>query len=87
MAELKKYDKSLFAKPRWLVLNKTDLIPDGAARAQKVADFVRRLRWKGRVFTISAISGEGCRKLCQEIGEYLAEQRQQTQQQEQEQQA
>ena len=87
VAELKKYDKSLFAKPRWLVLNKTDLIPDGAARAQKVADFVRRLRWKGRVFTISAISGEGCRKLCQEIGEYLAEQRQQTQQQEQEQQA
>ncbi len=76
VAELKKYDKSLFAKPRWLVLNKTDLIPDGAARAQKVADFVRRLRWKGRVFTISAISGEGCRKLCQEIGEYLAAQRQ-----------
>ena len=87
VAELKKYDKSLFAKPRWLVLNKTDLIPDDAVRAQKVADFVRRLRWKGRVFTISAMSGQGCRKLCQEIGEYLAGQRQQTQQQEQEQQA
>ena len=83
VAELKKYDKALFAKPRWLVLNKADLIPDDAVRMQKVADFVRRLRWKGRVFTISAMSGQGCRKLCQEIGEYLAGKRQQTQEQEQ----
>src|SRR5947207_8492574 len=41
--ELKKYDASLYAKPRWLVFNKIDLADDAEARAQKI---VRALRWK-----------------------------------------
>ena len=75
VAELKKYDKALYAKPRWLVLNKVDLIPSAAELDGRVKEVVRRLRWKGPVFTISAISGDGCRSLCREIGEYLAQQR------------
>ena len=75
VAELRKYDKALHAKPRWLVLNKIDLIPSGADRERRVKDFVRRLRWKGRVFTISAMSGDGCRNLCREVGDYLAQRR------------
>jgi GTP-binding protein len=71
VAELKKYDRSLHAKPRWLVLNKLDLVADPAERQKRVADFVRRLRWKGPVFSVSAINGEGCRDLCRRIGEYL----------------
>ena len=60
--ELKKYDEALYRKPRWLVLNKTDLI--GAdARAQRIADFVRDYGWDGPVFAISAISGEGTQPL------------------------
>jgi GTP-binding protein len=70
-AELKKYDAGLYAKPRWLVLNKTDLIADPKERAARIADVVKRLRWKGPVFAVSAIKGDGCRDLTRHIGEYL----------------
>ncbi len=68
--ELKKYDPGLHAKPRWLVLNKIDLLPDDQ-REQAVAEFVRRFRWKGPVFAIAAVSGEGCRPLTFAIMEHL----------------
>ncbi|MDB5806701.1 MAG: obgE, partial [Betaproteobacteria bacterium] len=71
VGELKKYDAELYAKPRWLVLNKLDLIPDEAERKKRVADVVRRLRFKGPVYSISAMKGDGTRELCREIGEYL----------------
>ena len=77
VAELKKYDKALHAKPRWLVLNKTDLIGSGAERDSRVKEFVRRLRWKGPVYTISAMTGEGCRNLCRVVGEFLDARRKQ----------
>src|SRR6187402_830131 len=47
--ELKKYDPALYAKPRWLVLNKLDMVP-ADERAALVKDFVKRLRFKGPVF-------------------------------------
>ena len=75
VGELKKYDRSLHAKPRWLVLNKLDLIADPAERKRRVDDLVRRLRWKGPVFSVAAINGEGCRDLCRRIGDYLEAQR------------
>jgi GTP-binding protein len=62
VAELKKYDAALYRKPRWLVLNKIDLVPE-EERAGVIAEFVRRYRWKGPVFAIAAVSGEGCRPL------------------------
>ena len=77
VAELKKYDKALHAKPRWLVLNKTDLIGSAAERDSRVKEFVRRLRWKGPVYTISAMTGEGCRNLCRVAGEFLDAKRKQ----------
>ena len=64
VAELKKYDKTLHAKPRWLVLNKLDMVPQ-AERDARVRDFVRRLRWKGPVFQISALTREGWEPLIQ----------------------
>ena len=64
VAELKKYDPALHAKPRWLVLNKLDMVPV-EERAARVKDFVRRLRWKGPVFEISALTREGCEPLIQ----------------------
>ncbi len=60
VAELKKYDPGLHAKPRWLVLNKIDMIPHDE-RAARVKDFVRRLRWKGPVFEISGADARGLR--------------------------
>jgi GTP-binding protein len=76
VAELKKYDPALHAKPRWLVLNKFDMVPV-EERAALVKDFVKRFRWKGPVFEISALTRDGCEDLIKEIYEYLAIQRQQ----------
>jgi GTP-binding protein len=58
--ELRKYDESLYRKPRWLVFNKADTAPDVDARIQAA---LRTLRWKGPWFKISALSGAGCREL------------------------
>jgi GTPase len=69
--ELKKYDQALFDKPRWLVLNKLDMVPT-EERATKVKDFVKRYRWKGPVFEISALTGEGTRELCYAIYKHVA---------------
>jgi len=68
--ELKKYDEDLYNKPRWLVLNKTDMVQDSA---QVVKKFVKDYGWKGRVFAISAISGEGCKELTYAIMDHLDE--------------
>jgi GTPase len=72
--ELKKYSKSLAAKPRWLVLNKSDLLPPAEAK-QRAAEILRRLRYKGRHFLISGATGEGTRELVQEVMRFLEETR------------
>lgn len=73
--ELKKYDESLFDKPRWLVLNKLDMVPEEERKA-RVKDFIKRFGWKGPVFEISALTREGCSELVTEIYDYIALQRQ-----------
>lgn len=68
--ELQKYDETLYQKPRWLVLNKTDMIaPD--KREQICQQFVTKLGWTGPYFLISALTGEGCKHLTYAIMEYL----------------
>jgi GTP-binding protein len=74
--ELQKYDETLYEKPRWLVLNKLDVVPEDE-RKTRVKNFVKRFGWKGPVFEISALTREGCEDLINAIYEYLAEQRQQ----------
>ena len=66
MAELKKYDPALHAKPRWIVLNKLDMVPPDE-RVARVKEFVRRLRWKGPVFEISALTRAGCEPLIRAV--------------------
>ncbi len=61
--ELRKYDPELADKPRWLVLNKIDMIAP-AERDAKVADFVQRFAWSGPVYTISGLTHEGTQALC-----------------------
>jgi GTPase len=68
--ELERYDPALAEKPRWLVLNKLDLI-DEDERAERVAAFVKSYRWKGPVFAITAIDGSGCRELVFAIQAWL----------------
>ena len=71
VGELKKYDSALYDKPRWLVLNKLDMVP-ADEREQRVKDFVKRLRFKGPVFEISALTREGLRALVHAIYQHVA---------------
>ena len=73
--ELQKYDESLYDKPRWLVLNKLDMVPEGE-RKKRVKDFVKKFGWKGPAYEISALTHDGCQELVQDIYNYLAEQKQ-----------
>ncbi|MCC7059545.1 MAG: 50S ribosome-binding GTPase, partial [Burkholderiaceae bacterium] len=75
--ELRKYDPGLADKPRWLVLNKIDMVAP-AQRDARVDEFVKRYRGRGRnalpldrVFRISALTHEGCEALCLAVNEYL----------------
>jgi GTP-binding protein len=70
-AELKKFDPELYAKPRWLVLNKLDMVP-AEERESRVKDIVKRLKHKGPVFEISALTREGCELLVQKIYAHIA---------------
>jgi GTPase len=71
VAELKKYDIALYKKPRWLVLNKIDMVPP-AERELRVKDFVKRFKWKGPVFQISALTHEGCGPLTEAVYRHIA---------------
>ena len=83
--ELRKYDDELHNKPRWLVLNKLDLIPE-EERAERVEAFLQAYGWEGvkehdpyapfdpnepRWFAIAGLTGEGCQKLTYAIQAYL----------------
>ena len=70
VAELKKYDAKLYDKPRWLVLNKLDMVP-ADEREARVKDFIKRMRYKGPVFQISALTREGCEPLIKEIYKHI----------------
>ena len=72
-AELKKYDQALYEKPRWLVLNKIDMIPV-EERATRVKDFVKRFKYKGPVFEISALTREGVQPLIQSAYQHIKSQ-------------
>jgi GTP-binding protein len=75
VGELQKYDAELYNKPRWLVLNKLDMVP-AEERAARVKDFVKRFKWKGPVFEISALTREGCEVLIRTIYKHVHEQQQ-----------
>jgi GTP-binding protein len=77
IAELKKFSPDLAAKPRWLVLNKRDLLPDEEAEA-KARDIARRLRHKGPKFLVSGVTGEGTKALCEAVMQHLEGERART---------
>ena len=69
--ELKKYDPALHAKPRWLVLNKMDMVP-ADERVARVKEFVSRMRMKAPVFEISALTRAGLEPLLKAIYKHVA---------------
>jgi GTP-binding protein len=68
--ELKKYDELLYQKPRWLILNKIDMLEDVA---EKVKTFIKSFGWTGPVYAISAIKGIGCKELTYDIMTFIEE--------------
>jgi len=72
VAELKKFSPELAAKPRWLVINKSDLLPEKEAQ-KRAKDIVRRLRWRGPWFLISGVTGRGAKELTEAVMSFLEE--------------
>src|SRR3989338_1247176 len=73
LKELKKYDEALYKKPRWLLINKIDLVPE-SEREARVAALVKSYKPK-KHFVISAISGVGCREVTFAVMDYLEQNR------------
>lgn len=70
--ELEKYSAELFARQRWLVLNKMDMVPLDERKA--LCDRITTaLAWQGPVYCISAINREGTQALCFDIANFLAQ--------------
>ncbi len=78
-AEVAKFAESsepeLAEKPRWLVLNKLDILSDAEDREEKVQAFLTQIEWNGPVFCISAATGEGTDELVWAILEHVEEKR------------
>ena len=84
--ELRKYDEELFDKPRWLVLNKLDMLGEEEAQ-ERAAAFLEAIGWDypepddrfgfdmttPRLFKISALTHQGTQNLVHQIGQYLTE--------------
>ena len=68
--ELEKYSPELAAKPRWLILNKLDLIPEDE-REQRVAGFLAAYGNTAPSCRISAINGDGCKPLIYKLQDAL----------------
>ena len=73
--ELYNFDPALADKPRWLVLNKMDLVPEDE-REEVIAKYRREFGDETPIFPISAATREGCDTLVKAISEDLQQQRQ-----------
>jgi GTPase len=70
VGELGKFSEDLLAKPRWLVLNKSDLLPEDEARAKAIG-IAKALKYRGPAFLISGVSGAGTRDLTEAVMRFL----------------
>lgn len=65
-AELENYSDELAAMPRWLVINKIDLLPEDERQSRRDS-LLAALEWDGPVFEVSAATGEGTESLGQAV--------------------
>jgi len=70
--ELAKFDAGLLDKPRWLLLNKADLIPADDAR-ELGERIVSELGWTAPWFIVSGLAHEGTREVMLKVQAYLDE--------------
>ncbi|MGA9342453.1 MAG: GTPase ObgE [Rhodanobacteraceae bacterium] len=68
--ELRAFDPELLERPRWLVFNKIDLLaPEERSKTAKA--IVRKLKWKGPWYPVSALAREGTWPLCLDIQRFF----------------
>ncbi len=70
VGELSKFSEDLLAKPRWLVLNKSDLLPPEEAVAKAIA-IARELKYRGPAFLISGATHAGTTDLTEAVMRFL----------------
>ncbi|WNJ94224.1 Obg family GTPase CgtA [Vibrio ruber] len=68
--ELHQYNDKLSQKPRWLVFNKVDLLPEDEAD-QIIQSVLDELEWEDEYFRISAINKQGTRELCMKLADFM----------------
>lgn len=68
--ELEKFSPELAQKPRWLVLNKLDLMPENEAQ-QKCNEIINDLSWQGPSYRISALTNQGTQQLIYDLMAYI----------------
>lgn len=68
--ELRKFDETLYRKPRWLVFNKVDMLPEDEQQAV-CTRLLQAMNWQERWFAISALTGKGCQALIYAIMGHL----------------
>lgn len=73
-AELRKHDPAMLEKPRWLVLNKADLLPEDERQARAEA-LVKALDWKEPWFISSAIGREGTWPIVLKVQQFFDDQK------------
>jgi GTP-binding protein len=70
LAELESFSPELGHRERWLLLNKTDLLPE-QERERRCAEVIEALHWRGPVFRISALKREGTDALVHAVMDFL----------------
>lgn len=73
LRELQQFSEELYEKPRWLVLNKVDLLADDE-RERRCQEIVDQLQWQGPVYRISALGRQGTQALMFDIMQHVEKQ-------------
>ena len=68
--ELEAFSPTLAQRPRWLILNKTDLV-DEATLSQSSDRIVEAIGWSGPIYSVSAVAGRGTERLCGDLMTFL----------------
>ncbi|MDP5254405.1 MULTISPECIES: Obg family GTPase CgtA [unclassified Vibrio] len=68
--ELEQYSEKLANKPRWLVFNKVDLMPEDEVDA-KIQEILEALAWEGDYYKISAVNKQGTQELCYKLADFM----------------
>ncbi|GAD78751.1 Obg family GTPase CgtA [Vibrio ezurae] len=68
--ELEQYSEKLLNKPRWLVFNKVDLMPEDEAN-EKIQEILDALGWEDQYFKVSAINKQGTKELCYKLADFM----------------